>query len=269
VDINSINSNAQAEFFKSSVLPSISQVGRGGVKEATESFEAIFIKDLLTVMRKATSEGGLFNSGNSGKIYSSMIDTELSKNLAKGRGLGLGQMLLRQLEKDGVTDGPKGMKPLKAEQVPDKGVGLPELKGVKVLSGGAGKVLKYELPVEGVVSSNFGMRTHPIKQSKEFHNGMDISTYEGAPVYPAADGEVSYVGKSDSYGNFVEVKHDDGIVSRYAHLHSHLVKEGDTVKTSRPFAFVGNSGRSTAAHLHFELLRDGKALNPDSLLGGG
>ncbi len=269
MDINSINSNAQAEFFKSSVLPSVSQVGRSGIKEATESFEAIFIKDLLTVMRKATSEGGLFNSGNSGKIYSSMIDTELSKNLAKGRGLGLGQMLLRQLVKDGVTDGPKGMKPLKAEQAFDlKGTGLSELKGAKVVSGDAVKVLKYEMPVEGTVSSNYGMGTHPTGHSNEFHEGMDISTYEGAPVYPAADGEVSYIGKSDRYGNFVEVKHDDGIVSRYANLHSHLVKEGDIVKTSKPFAFVGDSGSSTAAHLHFELLRDGKALDPDSLLGG-
>ncbi len=274
MDTNSINANAQAEFFKSSVLPSVSQVGGGGVKEATESFEAIFIKDLLTVMRKATSEGGLFNSGNSGKIYSSMIDTELSKSLAKGRGLGLGQMLLRQLEKDGVVDAAKGMKPLKAEQAPEpKGsAGLSVLKGAEGISGEAGgeagKVLKYEMPVEGTISSNYGMRTHPIRQSKEFHNGVDISTYEGAPVYPAADGEVSYVGKSDSYGNFVEVKHDDGIVSRYAHLHSHLVKEGDTVKASRPFAFVGNTGRSTAAHLHFELLRDGKALDPDQLLDG-
>jgi len=276
---NGINSQAQAEFFKSSVLPSVSHEGRGGIKRAVENFEAIFINDLLKVMRKTTTKGGLFNSGNSGEIYSSMIDTELSKNLARGKGLGLGQMLLKQLDKDGELRAEKAFnaekafdveKPFKAGQIHgirgSEAVGSMTTK--KAPEGLDKKQPVYEMPVRGDVSSGFGMRTHPIKQIRAFHRGMDISTYEGAPVYPTADGKVSYTGKSDSYGNFVEVKHDNGIVSRYAHLHSHIVSEGDVVVTSRPMAFVGNSGSSTAPHLHFEVLRDGKAVDPDAFLGG-
>jgi flagellar protein FlgJ len=120
---------AQVEFFKSSVLPTVSHAGRGAVKQATENFEALFIQDLLKVMRQSTSEGkgdkGLFNSSNSKDIYTSMIDTELSKNLAKGRGLGLGSMLLRQFDKNGVSGAEKtlknGLKSLGALR-PDKGV---------------------------------------------------------------------------------------------------------------------------------------------------
>jgi len=125
MESNGINTQAQAEFFKSSVLPGVSREGRGGIKRAVENFEALFINDLLKVMRKATIKGGLFNSGNSGEIYSSMIDTELSKNLARGRGLGLGQMLLRQLDKDGASGVEKAFRtiePLKAEK-PLKAVG--------------------------------------------------------------------------------------------------------------------------------------------------
>lgn len=109
---NMINPQAQAqvEFFKSSVLPSVSYDGRGGVKDAVENFEALFIQDLLKVMRQSKpKEGGLFNSGNSKDIYTSMIDAELSKNLAKGRGLGLGQMLLKQLDNGGVSGEEKAL----------------------------------------------------------------------------------------------------------------------------------------------------------------
>ncbi len=264
---NSINTQAQAEFFKSSVLPGVSREGRGGIKRAVENFEALFINDLLKVMRKATIKGGLFNPGNSGEIYSSMIDTELSKNLARGRGLGLGQMLLRQLDKDGsIAEGEKASKTGQVRGI--KGFGAVGSLAAKKAPDGPDKPPVYEMPVQGSVSSGFGMRTHPVKQIRAFHSGMDISTYEGAPVYPAASGRVSYTGRSDSYGNFVEVEHGGGMVSRYAHLRSYLVKEGDMVDTARPFAFVGNSGSSTASHLHFEMLRDGKAVDPDAFLGG-
>lgn len=109
--VNMVNPKveAQAEFFKSSVLPSVSREGKGGIKDAVENFESLFINDLLKVMRKTTIKGGLFNSGNSGDIYNSMIDTELSKNLAKGKGLGLAQMLLKQLDKSGVLDAEKSI----------------------------------------------------------------------------------------------------------------------------------------------------------------
>lgn len=124
------------------------------------------------------------------------------------------------------------------------------------------------MPVEGIVSSAHGMRTHPVSQEKAFHHGVDIRTHQGTPVYPMAEGRVSYVGSSDSYGNFVEVMHEGGIATRYAHLHSSLVEQGDVVDTSRPFAFVGNAGGSTASHLHFEVMRDGKSVDPREFING-
>jgi flagellar protein FlgJ len=155
---NMINPQAQAqiEFFKSSVLPTVSHDGRGGVKQATENFEALFIQDLLKVMRKSTSEGegGLFNSSNSKDIYTSMVDTELSKNLAKGRGLGLGRMLLRQFDKNGVPG---------AEKALDRG----QLKPLKV-SEGSLKLRRVEIkPLRAVAHSPQAVGTLNVDKAPE------------------------------------------------------------------------------------------------------
>jgi len=117
------------------------------------------------------------------------------------------------------------------------------------------------------ISSDFGLRIDPITGAQRFHHGIDITARQGTPVYPAAPGRVIFSGEKGGYGNMVEVLHENGYVTRYGHNQKNLVKEGDRVDISSPVAYVGSTGRSTGPHLHFEVLKSGTAVNPDTLYG--
>jgi murein DD-endopeptidase MepM/ murein hydrolase activator NlpD len=117
-------------------------------------------------------------------------------------------------------------------------------------------------PTKGWLSSRFGYRTSPFTGKKEFHKGIDVSTRMGAPVVAVADGIVSAVGRDHGYGRVLSLKHGYGLVTRYAHLKKALVKKGQYVKRGETIALVGNSGRSTGPHLHYEVHLNRVAVNP-------
>ena len=117
-------------------------------------------------------------------------------------------------------------------------------------------------PVKGWVSSGFGNRTSPFTNEKEFHKGLDISAKMNTPVIAPADGVVSAVGKTYGYGKNLHIKHGHGIKTSYGHLQKSLVKKGQYVKRGQIIALVGNSGRSTGPHLHYEVYLKGIPLNP-------
>jgi len=119
------------------------------------------------------------------------------------------------------------------------------------------------------ISSNYGMRYHPLLKRKIFHNGCDIPMPVGTPVYPSRSGTVTYAGWKGGYGNTVEVKHKDGSLTRYGHLSKIDVKEGDTVQKSKTLlGKVGSTGLSTGPHLHFEIITpSGKSVNPLAKIG--
>jgi murein DD-endopeptidase MepM/ murein hydrolase activator NlpD len=121
----------------------------------------------------------------------------------------------------------------------------------------------------GYLSSRFGMRIDPFDGHKAMHKGVDIANRYGAPVLASARGVVVYAGKMPGYGNLVEVDHGYGYRTRYAHLSSVIVKAGDEVSGNQLLGRVGSIGRSTGPHLHFEVRRFGKALNPSSFLPRG
>lgn len=113
------------------------------------------------------------------------------------------------------------------------------------------------------LASGFGWRIHPIYKVKKLHTGIDFSAPIGTPVYATADGVVKYVKvKFSGYGKFLEIDHGFGYRTRYAHLHDFNVKEGQKVKRGELIAYVGNTGMSTASHLHYEVLKNGKKINP-------
>ncbi|MGK7392280.1 MAG: M23 family metallopeptidase [Candidatus Cyclobacteriaceae bacterium M2_1C_046] len=113
------------------------------------------------------------------------------------------------------------------------------------------------------LASGYGWRTHPIYKVKKMHSGIDFSAPIGTPVYATADGVISYVKvRFSGYGKFVEVDHGFGYRTRYAHLHDFNVKPGQKVKRGELIAYVGNTGLSTAPHLHYEVLKNGKRINP-------
>lgn len=144
---------------------------------------------------------------------------------------------------------------------------LEQLDKVMLEKGLAKKVRPAGLPAEkGWVSSYFGYRTDPFNGRKAFHHGVDVAGREGTNVFSVASGIVSSVGKRNGYGVLVEVEHADGFVTRYAHNKQSLVKVGDLVKQGQSIAKMGSTGRSTGPHVHFEVIKNGKKVNPKKYL---
>lgn len=117
-------------------------------------------------------------------------------------------------------------------------------------------------PVNGWISSKFGYRKSPFTGQREFHHGVDIANRKGSPVIAPANGTVTFVGRKGSLGKVVILDHGFGITTRYAHLSQMLCKVGDRVKRSNTIALVGNSGRSTGPHLHYEVHVNGEPVDP-------
>lgn len=121
-------------------------------------------------------------------------------------------------------------------------------------------------PVEGPVGSGFGVRHDPFTGRAALHSGLDFPAEPGTPIRAAAGGRVVTQETHPAYGNLVELDHGNGLVTRYAHCSSIHVKLGDIVKRGQLIARVGNTGRSTGPHLHFEVLLDGVPQNPARFL---
>ena len=123
-------------------------------------------------------------------------------------------------------------------------------------------------PIDGSVGSGFGFRTDPFSGRAALHTGLDFPAEIGTVIHSAAGGMVVTTEVHPAYGNLVEVDHGNGLLTRYAHASKVLVKTGDLVKRGQPVAEVGNTGRSTGPHLHFEVLVDGVPQNPARFLAG-
>ncbi|MBT3918006.1 MAG: M23 family metallopeptidase [Nitrosomonadales bacterium] len=132
-------------------------------------------------------------------------------------------------------------------------------------------VLKETLPTLYPVevpfnSSSFGWRRDPFLGIRAFHAGLDFSAAQGEEIKSTGAGMVTMVAKDKSYGNFLKIKHGDGLETRYAHCSKILVKKGDIIKKNQVVALVGNTGRSTGPHLHYEIRLHGRALDPRQYL---
>jgi murein DD-endopeptidase MepM/ murein hydrolase activator NlpD len=127
-----------------------------------------------------------------------------------------------------------------------------------------GELSRYPVisPVRNpVVSSAFGMRTHPVYRVRKFHTGIDFAGATGTPVYATGGGVVVRKGYSSGYGNFIEIRHSGGFRSFYAHLSKTMVNRGDSVGIGQRIARMGNSGTATGCHLHYEIRKSGRFLN--------
>ena len=120
----------------------------------------------------------------------------------------------------------------------------------------------YTAPVEGQLSSGFGLRTDPLEGVSRFHYGLDIAAPEGAVVSSFADGTVTAVGESSELGRYVAVSHANGFSTLYAHCTRVTASAGQQVSRGDPIAEVGDTGRATGPHLHFELHHGSTYLNP-------
>lgn len=119
-----------------------------------------------------------------------------------------------------------------------------------------------KLPVEGQISSAYGMREHPLTEEFKKHLGIDIAAAEGTAFYAAQMGRVTFAGAAGSYGNMVELQHIDGSVSRYAHASVLNVQVGQRIHKGEVLGLVGATGAVTGAHLHYEMLVNGQHIDP-------
>ena len=117
------------------------------------------------------------------------------------------------------------------------------------------------------ITSGFGGRADPFGGGRQFHKGIDFEADVGDPVLAVADGVVSYSGVRSGYGNVIEIDHGNGYVTRYAHNSALDRSVGDLVRSGQQIARAGSTGRSTGAHVHFEVWQDGAVVNPRKFLG--
>lgn len=112
------------------------------------------------------------------------------------------------------------------------------------------------------ISSSFGLRKDPMNGRRAFHKGVDLAGWHKTEIFAPADGTVLRAGRNGGYGNFIELKHKNGFVTRFGHLNKIKVKKGQTVTKDDVIGLMGSTGRSTSTHLHYEVLVNGKHVNP-------
>lgn len=112
------------------------------------------------------------------------------------------------------------------------------------------------------ISSNFGLRKDPMNKRRAFHKGIDLAGWHKTEIFAPADGTVRRAGRNGGYGNFIELAHKNGVVTRFGHLNKINVKKGQLVTKHDVIGLMGSTGRSTSTHLHYEVLIDDKHVNP-------
>lgn len=233
------------------------ELDREEIKRLAQQFEAILMTQMLREMRRAMVDededsGDGFGAGP-------LLDTanvELGSALSRAGGLGLTDALLAAFERQMLG------------RVPDTdGTGQARRDATEAISGtlrnlpGAA-VLPSTVPSPGPISSGFGWRQDPFTGESRFHKGVDLAIAYGRDVTAAAGGTVSFAGVQGGYGQTVVVDHAGGRQTRYAHLSEPLVRAGDVVAAGQLLGRSGSSGRATGPHLHFELLVDGRPVDP-------
>ena len=213
---------------------------------AGRGLEAFFLRQLLSETR---GTGGMLSGGFAGETFQSMLDEALADAMANA-GLGLADTFAAALSGE-PGSGAEPSVVVDADEF-DRALGRPA----------AGPPAAFALPVHGRVSSGFGPRVDPLHGAGGYHTGLDLAAPTGTPVVAAAAGTVVRAGDAGGYGQLIVLRHADGSETRYAHLSAIGVEVGAQVARGQAIGAVGSTGRSTGPHLHFELRRDGHAVDP-------
>jgi len=152
-------------------------------------------------------------------------------------------------------------------EMQDRGQKLSVLESLLMSRSLHERVMPSGKPIaDGWLSSKYGKRNDPFTGKQDFHKGLDFAGKKGSEVITVGDGVVSWSGKRSGYGNLIEINHGNGYTTRYGHNQKHLVQVGDKVKKGQQIALMGSTGRSTGPHVHFEVLQNGKTVNPSKYI---
>lgn len=219
------------------------------LKEACTEFESLFIYQIVRQMRKTIVQSGLISGGKGEEVFTSMMDEELSKQISSKQGLGLKDALIEQLAGK------------RERRLPNRVAALNYEKNTAAQK----SEHPFVLPAAGEISSAYGWRRDPFTGERDFHHGIDIASPSGSEIFATQAGRVVFNGWKKGYGRMVEIEHEDGLTTIYAHNAKNLVDEGEYVNRYQPIALVGNSGKSTGPHVHYEVRENGEPIHPSKL----
>jgi murein DD-endopeptidase MepM/ murein hydrolase activator NlpD len=241
MSIDSVNNDAPQGI---SLDPSKrAEADRQEIKRLAQQFEAMLMTQMLREMRRSMlDDDEAKENGFGAEAMTDTADVELAAALSRTGGIGLTESLLKVFERQiaGIQEAGKAGEP------------------------GRAGVLLTDVTSSAPVSSKFGWRLDPLSGETRFHQGVDIAVAYGHDVKAAAHGIVSFAGVQNGYGKTVVIDHEGGRQTRYAHLSQELVRAGDVVSEGQLLGKSGNSGRSTGPHLHFEMLLNGRPVDPVS-----
>lgn len=220
--------------------------------DAAEQLEGFFMRRMLAEMRKSVGDG-MFSGGYAGEMFQDMLDDAIAEQMASAGTLGVADLVRSEFGDS---------------EAPTNSQGIQALGGARMANRykEAGSSL-HAAPVQARMSSGFGKRVHPVTGAQSFHEGVDLAAAKGTEVAVSGPGVVVRAGKAGSYGNIVVVDHGGQLETRYAHLDEITVKVGQQLASGESVGTVGATGRVTGAHLHFEVRRGGKAVDPTRELG--
>lgn len=203
--------------------------------------ETVFLNEFLKVMFEQTS----FAKNKTIGSFLPIITGHIADSLAE-RGVGFGDFMLKN------------------QPVIENSLQMP---GSRPANGHRSDLSGMLPQVSGKITSRFGLRLDPIDGKVRNHAGVDIAVPEQTPVRPAAEGKVVFSGYSNGYGNCVILDHGNGYTTLYGHNAQNLVKTGDIIKSGTAIALSGSTGRATGPHIHFEVRKDGVAVDPSGFPG--
>lgn len=209
----------------------------GGAAEAPQDEEALFARVLATQLRSALPDEAL--GGEWGDAFGPLLDDLLAEQLAD-------QL---RTQRAGRPSSPTG--------ATTRAHAHPHAEGHE-------RPVPGPAPTVGRVTSAYGHRIHPLSGQRALHHGVDLAAPRGTPIQLARAGTVVRAGPAGGYGNLVEIDHGDGVVTRYAHCDRLDVAPGQELEPGTRLGTVGNTGRSTGPHLHFEVRIEGKAVDPQN-----
>ncbi|MGD8562209.1 MAG: peptidoglycan DD-metalloendopeptidase family protein [Desulfarculaceae bacterium] len=216
------------------------------LRKACRLMESQFLGLLWKEMRKTLSNDSLFGGGFGEEMFTDALDQAVADASTQGSSMGVADLLEKQLSQQSLVS---------------PGVKLGKMPGGQQLDAAA------DLPVQGTVSSSYGLREHPVTGELKEHTGLDIAAASGSPVRATQDGRVVFAGERGGYGNLVIVEHSGGAQTYYAHLEEIDVKAGQRVSADQQVGTVGSSGVSTGPHLHYEVRNSsGQAMDPETFL---
>jgi murein DD-endopeptidase MepM/ murein hydrolase activator NlpD len=239
-------------------------------EQVNRNFEALLLSFVSKAMRQTVPKSDFLGKGRNKDWYSDLFDMELAQSFThdKGNRIGLSAYIQRDLRQlPGRDETPP--QPSRTDRQSGQGS---TTRGVSALRQGPNSRLTAEsaafsnvqmaLPVMGRLTSHHGMRSDPFTTEEKFHYGIDIASPIGTPIRAALPGTVTFSGWKQGYGLTVIISHADGYTTQYSHNSENLVQVGEHINQKQPIALVGQSGRATGPHLHFEVKQEGKTINP-------